>query len=194
MNNEIVFVSVQGIKSKPGENPDYAVRYMFDEYGYKFHKIELPARQWWNVRYYAKKDGKALAEGIERFWNTHGPCKIVLIAHSFGTLVSCHALNFLYDKQVPVYAGWLFRGAMSWMWEFPGHPLNLTRITSIYSPNDRAIKAGRKMPFHAFGAAGNYGHFWADQVKISRFDGHSADFTPENWPYWADQLDEYIRQ
>ena len=189
MEGEVVFVSVQGIKSKTGQTTDYAVKYMFDVYDYKYHEVDFPARAWWNVRYYAKKDGKALAANIEQFLKSHGPCKIIFIAHSAGTLVASHAMKFLAKKRIYVYAAWLFRGAMSWMWEFPRQ----TKIISIYSPNDSAIKAGRRMLFHAFGAAGNYGHFWADQVKMSRCDGHSADFSSQNWYDWSVQLDEFAK-
>lgn len=164
---KILFVN--GINTHGENNTDRLLREVA-KFGYDVVDVNQKIRRFWDARWKAKEDSKAIIEIAQ-----DGD---VLVAHSYAGLKAAIA-----NRGINFRAMFLFRPAMSRNHSFPGW--QDTKVYCIHSRGDLAIWAGSALLFHPFGLAGVAGFKDPFVTNVKSRGGHNEDFEPENVGNWA---------
>jgi hypothetical protein len=129
--------------------------------------------------------GRQFADAVQiarRYWPAGG---CVVVAHSRGCLVAWR----MWELGYLCTAAFLFRPAMNRDFFLPR---GQHRVVCIHSPQDRAIKWGKRLPFNDFGDAGRFGflderieNIEAPVYSEREFWRHNDDFLYPQVDQWA---------
>lgn len=115
----------------------------------------------------------------------------VLIAHSFGCLVSIYAM-----RMGAKFSSIFFFGAACE--PTVDLPMDAFRVLyNIHSPDDRALTVGSKLPHHEFGTMGKYGYTGNDprvhNVRVLGYD-HNDYVLTKNLCSWVSFIEHKLEE
>ena len=140
----------------------------------------LPVRNFITARWRWRTDARALAKRLG--------AGDAVVAHSYGCLRTCEALNYLVRQGLPApRMVMLIAPAMSRGFRFDDIFDNNIAVTALVSRSDDAIKWGSRMLWHPFGDAGRKG------FDDSRVVVHRADINDHNDYFNGDQIGRWAR-
>lgn len=190
--------TLNGIKDSAATTTDRIGGEM-ESIGYEWKPLRYRTAHTWTAR--SKRAREQTAEGLLNQVEPGG----ILMAHSFGCLLSWHMLDLWehrrHEAEHLFSHVFLFSPAMNrtgWHWE----RLDFETLHCFHNPNDIAILLGSINPFHPFGAAGRKGFVTEDKrvhnvsvpSKVGPWNHSDPWFAGFSAQRWARAIDTMIWQ
>jgi len=182
-------LGVNGILSDGSESIDILLKEL-SAFGHTSVDAVYPKTHLFRFQTYDKGRQYQDADTIIKNYYTSN---MVVVAHSRGCLVVWRMM----EVGCRFKSVFLFRPAMNRDFSLP---LDQVNVVCVFSPYDRAIKWGGKLPFNDFGNAGRYGlddprviNIKAPKYENSEFWKHSDDFLYPQVKIWASWINDYMK-